>query len=52
MRDIRWEYNIDIILTYVTTDDDQTNPTTKKNVIQQFLESYFCCMIYNNVYSR
>ena len=36
MRDIRWEYNIDIILTYVTTDDDQTNPTTKQNVIQHF----------------
>ena len=36
MRDIRWEYNIDIILTYVTTDDDQTNPATKRNVIQHF----------------
>ena len=36
MWDILWEYDIDIILTYVTTDYDQTNPTTKWNVIQYF----------------
>ena len=37
-------------LTYAATDDDQTNPTKKWNVIQYFCKPQYPFMMYNNVY--